>query len=137
MSNVISTIDPRGTTTSYAYNVRNWQTQQIEAYGTALQRATTTSFDLVGNVLNVTDPNGVTASFGYDADNRQTVRVDAFGVSGLQRATTTAYDPVGKHLVGDESGFGGDELCVRSRQPPDPDDRGLWLGDCADHYHEL
>ena len=79
VSNVVSTIDPRGTTTRYAYNVRNWQTLQIEAYGTALQRATTTSFDPVGNVFNVTDPNGVIASFGYDADNRQTVRVDAYG----------------------------------------------------------
>src|SRR5208282_1924108 len=73
VGNVISTIDARGTTASYVYNVRNWRTQRIDAFGNALQRTTTTSYDAVGNVFNVTDPLGVVASFGYDADYRQTL----------------------------------------------------------------
>jgi len=58
VGNVLSTVDPRGTTTSYGYSVRNWQTQRIEAFGNALQRSTSTSYDAVGNVFNVTDPMG-------------------------------------------------------------------------------
>ena len=68
-------------TTSYGYDVRNRQIQRIEAYGTSLQRTTTTAYDVVGNSCSVTNPLGTVTSFGYDADYRQTQRIDAYGTS--------------------------------------------------------
>ena len=88
-----STTNPRGTTTRYAYDARDRQIQKIEAYGTALQRITATSYDAVGNVATTTNPLGSVTQFVYDAANRATSRTDAYGTS-LARTTATTYDAV-------------------------------------------
>src|SRR5262249_45910493 len=80
-------------TTSYAYDAANRQTRVLDAFGTSLQRTTTTVYDLAGRVSSVTDPLGHTTSYPYDALNRQTQVVEAVGTSA-QRTSTMLYDAV-------------------------------------------
>ncbi len=81
---------------------------------TALQRTTTTAYDVVGNVFSTTNPRGTVTSYGYAADYRRTQRIDAYGTS-LQRTTTTTYDAVSNQRstinpVGATTSFGYDSL---------------------------
>ena len=94
------------------YDNRNRPVQTIEAFGNALQRMTSTSYDTVGNVFNVTDPNLTVTSFGYDALYRQTQKIDAFGLSGLQRTTTTNFDQVSNTVSVVNPSQRDHELCL-------------------------
>ncbi|MBL8793407.1 MAG: SBBP repeat-containing protein, partial [Planctomycetia bacterium] len=86
VSNVLSTTDPRGVTTSFAYDALNRLAVQIAAFSapTALpglghaSPVTTFVYDAVSNLLSTSDPRGVVTSFAYDALNRLAVRIDAF-----------------------------------------------------------
>jgi RHS repeat-associated protein len=84
-------------TTSYAYDAVNRQTQTIEAFGTSLQRSSSTAYDLAGNVLSRTDALGHVTSYAYDALNQQTKVIDAYGTS-VARTATMLYDAVGNVL---------------------------------------
>src|SRR5208283_1961282 len=76
--NVLSVTDPRGITTSYAYDALGRQTEEIDEYtlaggiANATPLYTTTVYDKDGNVLSVDDPRGITTSYAYDALGRQT-----------------------------------------------------------------
>ena len=60
-------------TTSYAYDALNRRVNQVDAFGTGLQRTSTMVYDAVNNILSATNGLGVTTSFGYDALNRRVV----------------------------------------------------------------
>jgi RHS repeat-associated protein len=85
------------TTTSYAYDGLRRETQLIEAYGTTLQRTTTTLYDAIGDVLSVTDPAGHIVSYAYDQVGRQTTEIDAYGTA-IATTGTMIYDNAGNLL---------------------------------------
>jgi RHS repeat-associated protein len=80
-------------TSSFAYDVMNRVSQQIDAYGTSLQRTSSFVYDLNSNLLSTTDPRGTVTSFLYDALDRPTQQIDAYG-SSLQRTSSAVYDAV-------------------------------------------
>jgi RHS repeat-associated protein len=89
-------------TTSFGYDALNQQTQLVEAYGTTLQRTSTTVYDAAGNVLSNTDPLGNVTSYAYDALNRATTEIDGFG-SAVASTATFLYDAA-DNLLSETSG---------------------------------
>ncbi len=98
--NVLSVTNPRGVTTSYAYDALNRRVLTVEAFGAPGRLPSlghpkpvmATAYDRADNVLAVIDPRGVVTAYGYDALNRRTTTVEALGVAGTQRTTTAVYD---------------------------------------------
>ena len=86
--------DPRGKTTSYAYDPRG----DLLTVTGPLGHATTYTYDLAGNELSATDPDGNETTYTYDADNR--VLTETQG-AGSPAATTSSftYDPDGNELT--------------------------------------
>jgi RHS repeat-associated protein len=66
-------------------------TQLIEAYGTSLQRTTTTVYDAIGDVVSTTDPNGNITSHAYDQVGRETKTIEGYG-SSVATTATMIYD---------------------------------------------
>jgi RHS repeat-associated protein len=85
------------TTTSYTLDAMRRQMQVIEAYGTALQRTTSTVYDGIGDVLYTTDPLGHITSFAYDQLARQTTQISGYGTS-VATTATMIYDNAGNLL---------------------------------------
>jgi RHS repeat-associated protein len=85
------------TTTSFGYDAMRRQTLLVEAYGTGLQRTTTTVYDGIGDTLYTTDPLGHIASFAYDQLGRTTTQIGAYGTS-VAATTTMIYDNAGNLL---------------------------------------
>jgi hypothetical protein len=54
-------------TTSFGYDADDRVTQQVDAYGNTLQRATTIAWDAAGNLVSVTDPLNIFSTYGYAA----------------------------------------------------------------------
>jgi RHS repeat-associated protein len=95
--NVLSTTDPVGAITSYAYDTLNRTTTVVEGYSTSLVRSTRTIYDLAGNVVATINARGVITCFLYDAMNRQTTEIQA-NTLPEQVITTTLYDLAGNVL---------------------------------------
>jgi RHS repeat-associated protein len=85
------------TTTSHAYDGMRRETQLIEAFGTTLQRTTTTLYDAIGDVLSVTDPAGHIVSYAYDQVGRKTTEIDGYGTA-VATTGTMIYDNAGNLL---------------------------------------
>ncbi len=84
-------------TTSFGYDNLYRLTQEIDAYGTAIQRTLTFVYDNMGNEIESIDGRGTITSIGYDALNRPTQIDYAFGTS-VQHSATMIYDPAGNLL---------------------------------------
>src|SRR5205807_222323 len=91
------------TTTSYGYDGMNRVTATIEAYGTSLQRTTTSVYDAIGDVLYTTDPLGHISSFAYDQVGRQITAIMGFGTA-VATTATTIYDNAG-NVLSESSGY--------------------------------
>ncbi len=105
----IRTVDPRGKTTTDAFDTFGDRTTSTDPlgnktrYGYDTGRGLTTStqdplgkttaydHDPWGNVVKTTDPLGHTDSAVYDADGQKTADTDGNG-----RTVTTSYDPAGR-----------------------------------------
>jgi RHS repeat-associated protein len=81
-------------TTSYAYDSENRQIAEIDAYGTSLQRTTTTVYDANGNVINTINALGAVTTYIYDGDDRQIAEQTPVG--GTE---TTVYDHDGNVIA--------------------------------------
>ena len=86
-------------TTSYAYDALNRQTEVIQGYGTAIATTGTMIYDAASNLLSETDGQSTTStyahvsttSYGYDALNRQVTTIAGYG-SAVQQTSTVGYD---------------------------------------------
>jgi len=102
-------------TTSYGYDALYRATATIDAYGTSIQRTTTTVYDSADNVLQSIDAANNTTTYAYDALNRQTtVQTPAGGTvtmvydsadnllartDQLGHTTSHAYDALNRETV--------------------------------------
>jgi len=95
--NLSSVTNPLGAVTRYGYDLRNRQTQVINALG----ETTTTTLDALGNVIFVTDALGRRTDFEYDVLNRkvrQTLPLPD-GTTNLLSQTTWQYDVNGNLIA--------------------------------------
>ena len=84
---VLSSKDPNGNVTQYAYDDAGRRTSVTDA----LNHITSFTYDAVGNQLTMTDANNNTASYVYDAANRRTQ------VNYVDKSSeATAYDALGR-----------------------------------------
>lgn len=81
---------PTSVTTHHEYDLLDRLEVQTEAYGSALARSTTYSYDKQSNVLTETRPEGRSVSYTYDALYRVTHSTNA-----LNYVTQQQYDGVG------------------------------------------
>jgi RHS repeat-associated protein len=103
--NTLSTTDPLGHITSYAYNALNQQTKVIQGFGTSVAVTGTMIYDSQGNVLSETDnqsttssyDHSVTTSYAYNALDQQTKVINAFGTP-IATTGTMIYDNAGNLL---------------------------------------
>jgi RHS repeat-associated protein len=86
MSNVASTTDALGHTTSYGYDALYRKVSLTDAAG----QQTRLTYDATGNLTSLTDPSGNATRYSYDALNRETSDTNALGFSRFYR-----YDAVG------------------------------------------
>ncbi len=88
-SNLITTVDPRGTVTEHLYDGlgRRFQTIVDPA---GLSIVTTVEYDRSSRVIGLTDDNGHRTDYGYDSLGRETSRTYADGT-----VHTTRYDGAG------------------------------------------
>ncbi len=85
-----SRTDFNGNVTQYTYNVKGQELTRTEAYGTALQRVTTTTWHATLNLpTRIDEPLSRTTTFGYDANGNLTSRSITDGVT--VRTTTYTY----------------------------------------------
>ena len=99
LGRLLSSTDPTGVVTSYAYDANGNLTRQ--AQGTDPNDATwrsETAYDLLGRVISTTEPaddnSHVTTSYDYDKLGRRTATIVAPGTA-LEQRTTTTYAPNG------------------------------------------
>ncbi|MFH5806179.1 hypothetical protein ACG2DA_19165, partial [Alienimonas sp. DA493] len=96
---VTSAVDPRGISSTYAYDDLGRRTVQIEAAGTPVEAKTETDYDLVGNVVEVRSPRYFDAgdaaghqasktTMTYTGRDRLATRTEA---PGTAVAATTSY----------------------------------------------
>jgi RHS repeat-associated protein len=83
VSRLVREMDPRGKTTTFAYDALNRPISIIDALG----GGTAFTYNPNGNLLTVTDARGNTVSHEYDAMDRLSQRIDQLG-----RAETHTYD---------------------------------------------
>jgi RHS repeat-associated protein len=113
--NVIAQTNPRGYTTTLAYDALNRLTQQTDALGSLA----TAVYDAASNKIASVDQRGNRTSFAYDALNRAVARTDPLG-----HTATVAYDAAGNVAraldpLGFTTTFGYDALnrLVSSQDP--------------------
>ena len=90
MNNVLSTTEPDGNTTTFAYDPLNRQTNMVNAAGDVL----TVYYDGVNNVITRILPSENTQVFSYDALDRATNLTDSVG-----EVLRQSYDPVDNLLT--------------------------------------
>src|SRR5262249_51632710 len=111
-SNLLSSTDPRGVMTSYAYDALNRMVTEIDAFSypstlPSLNHAspvTTFVYDIGSNLIQTTSPRGFTTSIAYDALNREAITTEAVCTSD-QRTTTSIYDAA-NNLIASTNGRG-------------------------------
>ncbi|MDQ1683759.1 MAG: hypothetical protein QOC82_496 [Frankiaceae bacterium] len=97
--NLITDINTRGYTTTYAYDALNRPVQKTDpAVGTNAAGQTVTAYDDAGNIVGTTDQTGATTSYTVDDLNRlrtvdQTIR--HAGGADTHAVTTTDYNDLG------------------------------------------
>jgi RHS repeat-associated protein len=101
-SNVLSTTDPNGNTTSYEYDDLSdmIQVTQPSPDGIAAQPVTYFAYDDLGDELSMTDPMSRETTYEYNALGQQVLETDPSpGVGQTSPATTTTYDALGNVIT--------------------------------------
>lgn len=114
VGNVLSTTDPIGRVTSYAYDALDRKVQQFEGWSKmGYERASYWWYDSTDNVVRTetggtTDPDlkaqRAAATYAYDAVNRQTSATEAAEVQGdgltpLPLTSATVYNPADEPII--------------------------------------
>jgi RHS repeat-associated protein len=99
---VLTTSDPLGSVTQFAYDSFGNQTSIIHDAGAGrLNQLVTIGYSVIGDATSITDPRGNTATSAYDAARHLTATT---APSGL--VTTYRYDPDGRIVQAQQSANG-------------------------------
>ena len=105
---LIQTVDARGVTNAFGYDLVGHRTSMTRALGTPVAQVMLGSYDAAGNRTNQIDNIGREIDFQYDALNRQTVTLLPAATSGATRTgITNIFDGLDRRTgVTNQAGVG-------------------------------